>query len=176
VEDDPDQLMESAEPPEQWVVEAADTGEKPARGPYHQAIAAELIDDLALCIGQGLALIGGRENDPPEALIVGIAGFVDDVLAGKKRLTKDPTDAHLALALLYGQEVARSLGWGFAHLRRARSPGIVLVSPDRRYALGPRELIDAALSGGGGKLVTAQYERLKSGAIPEAEPGDYLRV
>lgn len=176
MEDDPDQLMESAEPPEEAVVEAEDPPEKPARGPYHQAIAAELIDDLALCIGQGLALVGRDENEPPETVIIALAGYVDDVIAGKKRLTKDPTDTHLALALLFGQEVGRSLGWGFAHLRRARSPGIVLVSPDRRYALAPRELVDAALAGGGGKLVIEHYERLKNGAIPAAEPGEYRRV
>jgi len=175
VQDDPDQRMELAEPVE-CVLEAESLRLKPKQGPYHQAIAGELVDELALCVGQGLALIGRGEHEPPESLIVAIASHVDDIRAGQSATSKDPTDASLALALLFGQEVARSLGWGFAHLRRVRSPGIVLVSPDRRYALGPRELMNRALEGGGGRLVLDHYERLKNGALPAAKPGAYLRV
>jgi hypothetical protein len=175
VDDNPDQRLEDAEPIE-LVLEAKELAHKPEKGPYHQAIAPELVDDLALCIGQGLALVGRTEDSPPDQLVDVIARYIDAVLKKKRRLTKDPSDAALALACLYGQELARAFGWGFAHLRRAKKPGIVLVSPDRRHVAAPRDLIDAALAGGGGKLVLAQYSRIRDRQLPVAKPRAYLRI
>jgi hypothetical protein len=175
VDDNPDQRLDDAEPIES-VLEAKELAHKPEKGPYHQAIAPELVDDLALCIGQGLALIGQKEQSPPEHLIDMLARYIDAVLKRKRRLTKDPSDAVLALACLYGQELARAFGWGFAHLRRAKKPGIVLVSPDRRHVAAPRDLIGTALAGGGGKLVLAQYRCIRDKKLPEAKARAYLRI
>lgn len=175
MDDNPDQRLEDAEPIES-VLEAKELARKPEKGAYHQAIAPELVDDLALCIGQGLALIGRTEASPADKLVEAIARYIDAVLAGKRRLTKDRSDAVLALACLYGQELGRAFGWGFAHLRRAKKPGIVVVSPDRRHVVAPRDLVEAALVGGGGKLVLAQFAKIRDRQLPAAKPGAYLRV
>lgn len=176
MDDNPDQRLEDAEAIEEPVVEATPLRQKPAKGSYHQEIAVELVDDLALCIGQGLALIGSREDAPPDELAETIASFVDAVISFDRRLTRDPSDSALALACLYGQTLGRRFGWGFAHLRRAKKPGIVVVSPDRRHVVAPRDLIDAALDGGGGALVLEHYARIREGKLPDAKPGTYLRV
>jgi hypothetical protein len=176
VDDNPDQRLEDAEPITEAVVEAAPLPRKPEKGAYHQEIAVELVDDLALCIGQGLALIGRTEREPAEQVVNVIHRFVDAVLAGNRRLTSDPSDASLALACLYGQQLGRAFGWGFAHLRRAKKPGIVVVSPDRRHVVAPRDLLDAALAGAGGQLIFEQWTRIRDRDLPAAKPGTYLRL
>jgi hypothetical protein len=173
--DDPDELLESAEPPEEPVVEAPELRHRPAKGPYHASIALELVDDLHLSIGQGLALVGAREDDAPALLVEAIASYLERVFAGAARLPRDPSDGALALACLYGQALCRQLGWGWAHLRRARPPGIVVVSRDARHVTGPRAVVDQALSERSAAALRDHFRRLQ-GPLPESEPGRYLRV
>ena len=175
--DDPDARLEAAEPAGEPLPQARER-RKPAnpRAPYHQALAPEHEDELLLSIGQGLALIERDENDAPAAIVHAIAEHVDAVRAGKRKQPRDPSDAALALACLFAQQICRELGWGWAHLRRTRAPGIVVISPDFRRALGPRALVDAALeSDGGGRLLEQYFERLRDEPAP-AEPGLYARV
>jgi hypothetical protein len=175
--DDPDARLQAAEPSLEPVIEAPPMSRPAGSGPYHEAIAPELVDDLQLAIGKGLALIEAEESLAALAIVEALARYVDEVLSGGKRLPSDGADAALALACLLGHAIGRELGWGWAHVRRTRSPGIVVVSPDRRYAAAPRAVIDRALSGDGGQVVRAFFARLAAPAqLPAAEAGRYLRL
>jgi hypothetical protein len=166
-----EQRMDSAEPPEQPLLHAPPV-ERPSKGPYHTELAPELEDELHLTIGKGLALVERDEKESPDALVEALARFID----GAARRTVS-ADASLALSCLYGHQLCRKLGWGWAHLRRAKSPGIVVISPDRRYAVGPRKLIDAALAGATGVALIAFVRQLEAGVdLPPAAPGRYLRL
>jgi hypothetical protein len=151
--DDPDARLESAEPAAGPLVLAA-ARRKPsdARAPYHHGLDPDHEDDLLLQIGQGLALIDARERMTPQATLKAVVTYIDAVRTQKRRLTRDPTDAALALACVFGHQLGRELGWGWAHLRRARAPGIVLVAPDFRHVIRPRQLIDRAFREGASVL------------------------
>lgn len=173
--DDPDARLQAAEPPDEGVIEAAEMTRPHGKQPYHDAIAPELLDDLHLAIGKGLALVGADEGAPPAAWLEAIARYLDDARDGKRRSPSDPTETSLALGCLLGQAVCRELGWGWAHVRRTRRPGILVISPDRRYALAPRAMIEHAAQGNASLRELAA--RLRTGeALPRAKPGEYLRV
>ena len=176
--DDPDARIEAAEPAAEPLPQARER-RKPAspRAPYHQTLAYEHEDELQLSIGQGLALIECMERDSPTSIVKAIAEYVDAVRSGRRRLTRDPSDAALALACVFGQQVCRELGWGWAHLRRTRAPGIVVISPDFRLAAGPRALVDAALqTPAGGQLVEQYFQRLREAARSASDRELYVRV
>lgn len=176
--DDPDARIEAAEAAASPLPQAR-ARRKPAdrKAPYHQALASEHEDELLLSIGQGLALVQRPETDSPRSIVKAIADYIDAVHAGSRRLPRDPTDAALALACAFGQQVCRELGWGWAHLRRTRAPGIVVISPDFRLALGPRALVDAALeTAGGGRLLERYFTRLRDASPSPSERGLYARV
>jgi hypothetical protein len=175
--DDPDARMEAAEPATE--LPQARERRKPSnpKAPYHQPLAYEHEDELLLSIGQGLALIERAENDSPISIVTAIAEYVDGVRAGSRRLTRDPSDAALALACAFGQQVCRELGWGWAHLRRSRAPGIVVISPNFRLRAGPRALVDAALqTAGGGRLLEQYFERLRQASSSGQRSELYARV
>lgn len=173
--DDPDDRMENAEAAP--VLEARPLARKPARGPYHAPIAPELVDELEISIGQGLALAEILASDAPDAIVSGIAGYLERVFRGELRLPRDPSDAALALGCLYGQALCMELGWGFAHLRRARPPGIVVVSRDTRYSTGPRAVIDEAMARRDTSVLRRHYERLRAGTdLPDSGPMRYARI
>jgi len=175
--DDPDARFESAEAPSEPVLEAPvkNLRSKPGQ-PHHDPIDPDLLDDLHTAIGRGLALVRLDESAAPREVVRAVARYLDDVRAGRDRLTSDPAEAVLALACLYGQAIARELGWGFAHVRCVRKPGILVISPGRHYAAAPRAVIDRALERGGRELET-YFERLSGGvALPESSPGRYRRV
>jgi hypothetical protein len=171
--DDPDARMEAAEPAAGPLVVARER-RKPSqpRAPYHHALDPDHEDDLLLMIGQGLALIEGRERAAPAATVTAIAAYVDGVRAGKRRLTRDATDAALALACLFGHELGRSLGWGWGHLRRTRSPGIVLIASDFRHVIRPRQVMDRAFRDGGGVLLEL-FQRLSAPSARAPGSGFY---
>ncbi|MFO0565308.1 MAG: hypothetical protein U0263_06575 [Polyangiaceae bacterium] len=173
----PDARLERAEVPRQPVVEAAAFTRRRLRGrPYHEPIADDLLEDLHLAIGKGLALVQVDEDAEPEVIVEAIAACVDDVRAARQAAPTDPADAALALACLYGQAVARALGWGWAHVRCTRRPGILLVSPQARYVTGPRAVLDAAFERGGSEL-TDHFGRIgNEPALPASAPGRYLLV
>jgi hypothetical protein len=172
--DDPDARLEAAEPVTGPLLQAG-ARRKPSnpRAAYHQPLDPDHEDDLLLSIGQGLALVEARERQSPAATIRALAAYVDAVRAGSRRLTRDPTDAALALACTFGHQICRDYGWGWAHLRRARSPGIVLVSPDFRHVLRPRKLIDRAFRDGGDVLVKC---RTSLGSELPSSAGFYVPV
>lgn len=174
--DDPDARLDEATPPEEPLIEAAPMSRPSGTAPYHEAIAPELLDDLHLAIGKGLALVGVEERAKPTAVVEAIARWVDDVRAGARRLPADATDATLALGCLLGHTLCRELGWGWAHVRRTRQPGILVISPDRRYAAAPRSVIERALGEGGGGAVREYVEELRARELPESAPGRYLRL
>lgn len=173
----PDARLERAEPPRQAVVEAAPFARRTERGrPHHEPIADELLEDLHLAIGKGLALVRVDEDAEPAVIVEAIARYVDDVRAERQPLASDPTDAALALACLYGQTLGRAFGWGWAHVRCTRRPGILLVSPRARYVTGPRAVVDAALERGGSEL-TRHFGRIGTrSALPESTAARYLFV
>jgi hypothetical protein len=173
--DDPDRRMDEAGPPAQPLAEALELGEptKPGK-PYHHAIDPDLRDELHLHVGMGLALADIDESETPAARVGALARYIDRVRAGEARAASDAQRSALALACLFGEAIAHELGWGWAHLRRSRHPGIVLVSPDCRYAIGPRRVVDRALAEGGSVLLS-EFDRFR-GARPPAAPGAYSRL
>jgi len=174
--------MESAVPPTQALFLAPPLDEDrrqrlPRTAPYHDAIAPELADDLHLYVGMGLALVETDEKLPAATIIEAIGRYLDSKRGAT--VSEDDSDARLALACAYGHEVCRSLGWAWAHVRRTKRPGIVLLSPDKRYVVAPRALIDAALDTDprGGTLLSEQLERLQHpDQLPKSEPFRYLRL
>ncbi|MBI3179556.1 MAG: hypothetical protein HYZ27_07825 [Deltaproteobacteria bacterium] len=171
----PDARMDDAEPPREPVAEAAPfTGRRRRGKPYHEPVADELLDDLHLAIGKGLALLGVSEDTEPAKVVAAIARYVDDVRAGRELRAADPAEAALALACLYGQSVALAFGYGWAHVRCTRRPGILVVSSEGRYAVGPRAVVDAAFERGG-SVVSAHFARL-TGALPASAPGRYVTL
>lgn len=173
--DDPDARLQAAEAPDEGVIEAPEMTRPRGKQPYHDAIAPELLDDLHLAIGKGLALVGADEGAPPTTWLDAIARYLDDVRDGKRRSPTDPTETSLALGCLLGHALCRELGWGWAHVRRTRRPGILVISPDGRYAIAPRAIIEFAAQGHGDLRELAA--RLRTGeALPEAKPRTYLRV
>jgi hypothetical protein len=176
VTDDPDARFEAAEPVEQAIPQARPR-RKPSnpRAPYHEPLLPEHEDELALAIGQGLALIERRENEAPRALVDALVAFVDQVAARKRRLTRDPSDAAFALGCAFGQQICRGLGFGWAHLRRSRPPGIVVISADLRRLTGPRSVVDAALERGQGALLRDHYAKL-AGSDEGPAQALYVRV
>ncbi len=175
--DDPDARFEAAEPIVGPLPQAPPR-RKPSnpRAPYHHALLTEHEEELALSIGQGLALIERGEEEPPEALVRALADFIDLVAAGKRRLTQDPSDAAFSLGCAFGQQICRGLGFGWAHLRRTRAPGIVVIAADFRCVSGPRSVVDAALASGDGELLVRHYAELREALRAPAEPGLYRRV
>lgn len=158
--DDPDARLEAAEPVPGPLPQAGARRKPPdPRAPYHQPLDPDHEDDLLLAIGQGLALIGASERQKPAAIVQAIDRYADAVRAGEQRLTRDPSDALLALACVFGQQLCREFGFGWGHVRRVRAPGIVLISRDCRHAVRPRQLIERALRDGGGVL-TDFFQRL----------------
>ncbi len=145
--------------------------------PYHEAIDPDLVDDLALAIGKGLALVLAMEPSEPDLIIESIASYLDAVAAGTRLFPRDRTDAGLALGCLLGQALCHKLGWGFAHVRRTRRPGILVISPDRRYAAAPRAVIERAFDEGRGAIVRDYVARLQTPTdLPASSPGRYLRI
>jgi hypothetical protein len=173
--DDPDARVEAAEPATGPLLLALER-QKPSapRAPYHHALDPDHGDDLLLSIGQGLALIEAGERKSPEATVRATAAFVDAARAGNRRLTRDATDAALALACLFGHQICRAHAFGWGHLRRARSPGIVLISRDFRYVVRPRQLIDRAFRDGGGVLLD-YFSELGAARLPRGS-GFYAPV
>jgi hypothetical protein len=158
--------MEAAEPPRQPVRFAVPSRRRPAAGkPYVAELDPDVADELCLAIGRGLGALGVDEDAPPAKIVEAIALAVDDA-----ELALHP-DAALALACTLGQQIARELGWEFAHLRRTRAPGIVVVSPDRRWAVGPRVVVEA-----GGDAIRALWNRLLHGELPASKPGRFVRL
>lgn len=175
--DDPDARMEAAEPPDEAVLEAPEIARPAGKRPYHEPIAPELVDDLHLAIGKGLALVEVSAGSLAEHVVDALARYVDDLLSGARTAPTDASDAALALACLYGQAVCKKFAWGWAHVRRTRSPGILVISVDGRYAMGPRAVIDRALGGDGGRAVREHFALLASPQrLPASEPGRYQRV
>lgn len=174
--DDPDARMESAEPA-RGPLQQARARPKPSnpRAPYHDSLDPDHVDELLLLIGQGLALIEARERASPEATIKALAAFVQRVRDGKRRMSRDPADSALALGCLFGHQVCRELAWGWGHLRRARAPGIVLISPGFRHVSGPRHQIELALERGGDVLLEYQA-RLRSVTKERSGRDLYVRV
>ncbi|HMJ09998.1 MAG TPA: hypothetical protein VK524_01270 [Polyangiaceae bacterium] len=172
---DPDARFEAATAAAGPLFQAAPR-RKPSnpRAPYHHALEPDHEDELLLSIGQGLALIELGERHSVEATFHAIVRYVDSARAGNSPLTRDPTDAALALACLFGHQIGREFAWGWGHLRRARTPGIVLISPDFRHILRPRRLIDSAFSDGGAVLLQCR-ERLRSAAAWHSS-GFYAQV
>jgi hypothetical protein len=176
--------MESAVPPWQpLLVAPALDARRRARlrktAPYHDAIAPELVDELHLNVGMGLALVQVAENLPPTAIVNAMARYVDSVRSAKESTEDDDSDARLALACAYGHQLSRELGWAWAHVRRTKRPGIVILSPDMRYVVTPRALVDAALDTDrrGGAALRAHLKLLKhSEQLPSSRPGKYLRL
>ena len=175
---DPQARMDAAEPSHEGPIRIAFRA-RPARPnvPYHEQIAEELEDELSLSIGKGLALIERDEAEPPQQIVQAIASYIDEVRAGRARLPREADVAALALACLLGQAVCRGLGWGWGHVRRTRSPGIVVISRDLRYAIGPRAVVDAAQASDGGSAVLSLWKRLSAPErLPPSEPGRYRRI
>lgn len=168
---------QDAEAPRQPVVLAAPFPRRKRPGkPHHEPIADELLDDLHLAIGKGLALVRAKEDAEPAALVQALARWVDDVRAEREPPPSDALDAALALACLYGQTVARACGWGWAHVRCTRRPGILVVSPEGRWVVGPRAVIDAALERGG-DAIQRHFARVgHAQGLPASRPGRYVFV
>jgi hypothetical protein len=174
--------MESGEPPKQKLLLAQPLDPRrrqrlPKTAPYHDAVSPELADELHRYVGMGLALVEVDENESPAAIVQAIARYIDS----KRPSTPsgEDSDARLAIACLYGHELCRHVGWAWAHVRRARRPGIVVLSPDARYVLAPRALVDAALDTDprGGRALRDQLELLEHPErLPKSEPGHYLRL
>lgn len=171
--------MDAAEPPEQPLHLAPPLfrtrAGRPKSGPYHDAVPPELADELHLYVGKGLALIGVDENTPAELVVDALAAYIDELGRGERAADDEQ---RLALACAYGHELCRWLGWSWAHLRRAPRPGIVVMSPDRRYVTGPRAVVDACLDRDrrGARLVAHARRLRDSDELPASEPGRYLRV
>jgi len=175
--DDPDARLERAEPPRQAVVEAEALPGRHAPGePHHEPVDPDLLDDLHLAIGKGLALVGSDEEASPEEIVRAISRWVDDVRAGRARAASDGAEAALALACLYGQAIGRELGWGWGHVRCVRKPGIFVISPDRRWVTGPRAIVDESLRAGGERLL-AHFATLRDRKrLPQVAVGSYRKV
>ncbi len=173
---DPDATIEQAEPAKGPLLQAKPR-RKPAnpRAPYHHELDPDHEDDLLASIGQGLALVGARERQAPAAIVSAIAAYVDAVRKKRQRLTRDPSDATLALACLLGHQICREFGWGWGHVRRARPPGIMLISPDFGHVMAPRRIIELAFERGG-DVVVKRFEGARS--TPKAAKGStgYVRL
>jgi hypothetical protein len=175
--DDPDLRLERAEPPQQAVVEAQPFPGRHSPGkPHHDAVDPDLLDDLHLAIGKGLALVGVDEHAAPEEVVRRIGSYVDDVRGGRARAASDAGEAALALACLYGQAIGRELGWGWGHVRCVRKPGIFVISPDRRWVTGPRAIVDESLRAGGDRIL-AHFATLRDRKrLPAVAAGTYRKV
>ena len=169
--------MEAAEPPEQELQLAPALSDArrerlPKSAPYHDEIAPELADDLHLEIGKGLALAQIGEDETPERVVDAIANYLDSV-------RPEDGEARLALACAYGHQLCRRHGWAWAHVRRTKRPGIVILSPDTRWVVAPRALVDAAIDtdARGGALLSEHLERLGDPTkLPDSAPGRYTRL
>jgi hypothetical protein len=126
----------------------------------------------------GLALAAVGEGLPPRAIVDAIAKRVD-ALCDSGQTDEDDSDARLALACAYGHQLCRELGWSWAHVRRTKRPGIVLMSRDTRYVVAPRALVDAAIDSDPrrGAALWAYVESLRAPELlPNSAPGRYLRL
>lgn len=177
MQDDPDARLQAAEPSSQPVAEAPEMRRPDGKAPFHEAIDPDLVDDLQLAIGKGLALVVATDSSEPDAVIEALADYLDAVGAGTRRFPSDRADGALGLGCLLGQALCRKLGWGFAHVRRTRRPGILVISPDRCYAAAPRAVIERALDEGRGAVVREYVARLQTPKnLPASSPGRYLRI
>ena len=171
--DDPDSRLSRSQPARGPLLQAcARRVTSRHRGAVHDELDPEHVEHLLGTIGEGLALCELNENATPAASIRAMSRFIDDARQGKRRTPRDPEDAVLALACLYGHQLCRELAWGWGYLRRAPSPGIVLISPGFRYVIGPRHFVEDAIARGGVWLLRHQQrlQRLtKSRKNPSAE-------
>lgn len=171
--DDPDTRLARAQPARGPLLQAcARRASSKHRGAIHDELDPEHVEDLLATLGEGLALCEVGESATPAATLRAMAKFIDQARQGKRRTPRDPDDAVLALSCLYGHQLCRELAWGWSYLRRAPSPGIVLISPGFRYVVGPRHLVEDAIARGGAMLLRHQ-EHLraltKSRKKPSAE-------
>lgn len=174
---DVDARIQAAEPIELLVQARPCARPHSPRAPYHEPIALELEEDLRLSIGKGIAIAATSEHEPPEDVVRALANYIDTVRAGRVALPRDVDDAVLALGCAFGHALCRAFGYGWGHLRRTRAPGIVVISRDRSYAIGPRTFVTAALENDGGAALLDMYRRLGNPAsLPRSKPGSYLRL
>jgi hypothetical protein len=176
--DDPDTRLERAERATAPLPQAP-PAQKPRNrsAPYHHELDPDHEDELLLAIGEGLALIERPESDAPDRIVTAIGEYLDAAQARRRRLPSDVSRAVLALGCLYGQQLCRAFGWGWAHLRRAKSPGIVVVSPDRRFAVGPKAVVEQAIHAGESRILATHFEGVRNaGGTSGVDPGTYLRL
>ena len=160
--DDPDARLERAEPARGPLLQAcARRFSSKHEGTYHDELEPEHVDHLLVTIGEGLALCEVSESASPAKTLRAMVTFIEQARRGKRRTPREPDDAVLALACLYGHQLCRDWGWGWAYLRRARPSGIVLLSPGFRYVIGARQQIDKALDEGGDALLRV-HARLRA--------------
>ena len=175
--DDPDARMDAAKPASRTHLLGPRRRPHDPRAPYHEPLEPDHEDELLLSIGQGLALLAKRESDEPEAIVRALAEYIEDVQAKRRRLPRDSDAALLALTCVFGEQLCRAHGWGWARVRRARAPGIVVISPDCRYSVGPRSMLAAALERRESEELLRWFERLADPArLPSSEPGRYYRL
>lgn len=113
----------------------------------------------------------------PEAVIAGIAFFVDEVRAGRRPEPRSQ-DLRLGLGVLWGEQLRSAAGWHWVHLTYPDGfASYALVPDDRAFACFPLNRIPDALRPGASAITAAHvFASVREGRLPARKERSYLVI
>jgi hypothetical protein len=145
--------------------------------PTHAPPDPALVVDLDRFTERALALVGASEDDPPADLAARVHAYIEEVRAGNRTIPRrDPESIALQLAVLWGHQLARALGWRWASVRLTEEPTLGLLSPDRAVFVCPLPLVRRALAKKNSNTTLLLFNMLRAGSLPPSDPGEYTPV
>ena len=149
----------------------------PPGTPTHATPGADELADVDHFIELALELLGAREDEEPLLLVRRLHRFIDEVRRGERKLPpRDPGRYKLRLAVLWGHQLARALGWRWATVSYAEGASLGLVSRDLAHAAFPLDLVKRAFDKRGSNTTLLLFNMLSAGDLPPSTPGAYSPV
>jgi hypothetical protein len=150
----------------------------PSGLPSHAVPPPEQMADVDEFIERALALVGAHEEAPPRELAARVHAFIEAVRSEERTIPpRDPQFVKLQLAVLWGHQLVRALGWRWATVRHASGESSLgLVSPDLAVATYPLSVVTAALDKKRNNTSLLLFNMLAEGQLPPSSPGAYATV
>ena len=114
----------------------------------------------------------------PEAIVVRIGAYVDEVRTGA-RPEPDSQDVRLGLGVLWGEQVRAQVGWRWVHLSYPNGfASYALVPDDRAFACFPLNRLSELMRRGADGVNTSVplFDSIRVGTLPARRENAYLVI